>query len=67
MHAVIDLADQNSRMKDYYDLYRILKDGKFDSSVLQKAIIKRFRTGIRLMMQTQCSFVMILPKAEIWK
>ena len=25
MHAVIDLADQNSRMKDYYDLYRFLK------------------------------------------
>lgn len=43
MHAVIDLADQNSRMKDYYDLYRILKDGKFDSSVLQEAIIKTFQ------------------------
>lgn len=43
MHAVIDLADQNSRMKDYYDLYRILKDGKFDSFVLQEAIIKTFQ------------------------
>lgn len=43
MHAVIDLADQNSWMKDYYDLYRILKDGKFNSSVLQEAIIKTFQ------------------------
>ena len=24
MHAIIDLADQSSRMKDYYDLYSIL-------------------------------------------
>lgn len=24
MHAIVDLADQNSRIKDYYDLYQIL-------------------------------------------
>ena len=26
MHAIVDLADQSSRMKDYYDLYKILLD-----------------------------------------
>lgn len=42
MHAIIDLADQSSRMKDYYDLYRILKEEKYDSEVLQEAIIRTF-------------------------
>ncbi|MFQ9068836.1 MAG: nucleotidyl transferase AbiEii/AbiGii toxin family protein [Bacteroides stercoris] len=42
MHAIIDLADQSSRMKDYYDLHRILKEEKYDSEVLQEAIIHTF-------------------------
>ncbi|MDN0071396.1 nucleotidyl transferase AbiEii/AbiGii toxin family protein [Bacteroides caecigallinarum] len=42
MHAIIDLADQSSRMKDYYDLHRILKEEKHDSEVLQEAIIRTF-------------------------
>lgn len=42
MHAIIDLADQSSRMKDYYDLHRILKEEKYDSEVLQEAIIRTF-------------------------
>lgn len=42
MHAVIDLADQNSRMKDYYDLYHILKNEKYDSAILQDAVIHTF-------------------------
>lgn len=42
MHAIIDLADQSSRMKDYYDLHRILKEEKYDSEVLQEAIICTF-------------------------
>lgn len=41
-HAVIDLADQSSRMKDYYDLYQILNSRKLDTNVLQEAIIKTF-------------------------
>lgn len=41
-HAVIDLADQSSRMKDYYDLYRILSTQKFDNIVLQEAIGRTF-------------------------
>ena len=42
LHAVVDLADQSSRMKDYYDLYTILHNGKFDAYVLQEAIIRTF-------------------------
>ena len=42
MHAIIDLADQSSRIKDYYDLHRILKEEKYDPEVLQEAIIRTF-------------------------
>lgn len=42
MHAVIDLADQSSRMKDYYDLYQILNNQGLDSAVLQEAIARTF-------------------------
>ncbi len=42
MHAVIDLADQSSRMKDYYDLYHILTTQVYDKSILQEAIKRTF-------------------------
>ena len=42
LHAVVDLADQSSRMKDYYDLYTILHNEKYDTTVLQEAIIRTF-------------------------
>ena len=42
LHAIIDLADQSSRMKDYYDLYQILSTKKLDADVLQDAIAKTF-------------------------
>ena len=42
MHAVIDLADQSSRMKDYYDLYQILNTQELDTVVLQEAITRTF-------------------------
>ena len=42
MHAIIDLADQSSRMKDYYDLYNILSKEKYDSTILQDAIERTF-------------------------
>ena len=42
MHAVIDLADQSSRMKDYYDLYNLLSKEKYNTDTLQEAIIKTF-------------------------
>ena len=42
MHAVIDLADQSSRMKDYYDLFNLLSKEKYESETLQEAIIRTF-------------------------
>ena len=38
MHAIIDLADQSSRMKDYYDIYHLLSSFKYDAVILQEAI-----------------------------
>ena len=43
MHAVIDLADQSSRMKDYYDLYHLLTGFTFDEIILQEAIVRTFQ------------------------
>lgn len=42
MHAVIDLADQSSRMKDYYDLYNLLSKETYNTDVLQEAILRTF-------------------------
>lgn len=41
-HAIVDLADQNSRMKDYYDLYSILLSEQYDVNILQQAIKRTF-------------------------
>ena len=42
MHAVVDLADQSSRMKDYYDLFNLQSKEKYDSKTLQDAIVNTF-------------------------
>ena len=42
MHAIIDLADQSSRMKDYYDIYHLLTSFQYDSAILQDAITRTF-------------------------
>ena len=41
-HAIISLADQNSRMKDYYDLHKLLSKEKYNSVILQEAIERTF-------------------------
>ena len=43
VHALIDLAEDNSRMKDYYDLYNILSGMKYDQGILSEAIMSTFR------------------------
>ena len=43
MHAVVDLADQSSRMKDYYDLYQILSANQYDEVILKVAIKRTFK------------------------
>lgn len=40
--AMISLSVNNSRMKDFYDLYRILGDGNWDSNVLGEAVRNTF-------------------------
>lgn len=40
--AMIDLGEQNSRMKDFFDVYRILSSGKLDERLLQLAIATTF-------------------------
>ena len=41
-HAIIALADQSSRMKDYYDLHNLLSKEKYNSDILQEAIERTF-------------------------
>ncbi len=40
--AMISLSVNNSRMKDFYDLYKILNDGNWDSEVLGEAVRNTF-------------------------
>lgn len=42
LHTVVDLADQSSRMKDYYDLFTILNNEQYDANILQEAVIRTF-------------------------
>lgn len=42
MQAVIDLGYENSRLKDFYDLYKIMKEGNYDRNVLQDAVTNTF-------------------------
>lgn len=41
--AMIDLADSNSRMKDFYDVYRLLLAGNFAPDTLREAIFNTFQ------------------------
>jgi len=41
--AMIDLAEYNSRMKDFYDLYTILDSQKFDKENLKLAVKNTFK------------------------
>jgi predicted nucleotidyltransferase component of viral defense system len=41
--AMIDLADSNSRMKDFYDVYRLLIKGNFKQETLERAILNTFQ------------------------
>ncbi len=41
-HAMIELSELNSRMKDFYDVYQLLLSGKIDMCLLQKAVRNTF-------------------------
>lgn len=40
--TMIDLAEENSRMKDFFDVYRILVNNKVNEEMLQQAIVATF-------------------------
>lgn len=40
--AMIDLGESNSRMKDFYDVYKILSSPEYDKDILQEAISNTF-------------------------
>ena len=42
-HAIVYLADLNSRMKDFYDIYELSRYSTFDGSALSEAISQTFR------------------------
>lgn len=41
--AMISLSVNNSRMKDFFDIYRILESGDFKADVLTEAVQNTFR------------------------
>jgi predicted nucleotidyltransferase component of viral defense system len=41
--AMIDLAETNSRMKDFYDVFHLLKSPNLDINILKEAIIQTFQ------------------------
>lgn len=41
--AMIELSVANSRMKDFYDVYKLLSDNEYESATLQEAIVATFR------------------------
>lgn len=41
--AIVSLGELNSRMKDFYDIFVLLSEKKFDKDVLQRAIVETFK------------------------
>ena len=54
--AMISLSVNNSRMKDFYDLYRILGDGNWDSEVLGEAVKNTFCNRMTLYVENHPLF-----------
>lgn len=42
LHAMVFLGARNSRMKDYFDVYSLLKEGRIDTGTLAAAITSTF-------------------------
>lgn len=41
--AMIDLAESNSRMKDFYDVYQLLSQKRYDPDTLKLAVVQTFQ------------------------
>lgn len=63
-HAMVYLGELNSRMKDFYDLYRLLRPGKFDEVVLVEAISETFKTRNTVLPTAPIVFSSTFPEDE---
>ncbi len=41
-HAMIELSELNSRMKDFYDVHQLIRSGNYDETVLKEAVAATF-------------------------
>lgn len=41
--AIVSLGELNSRMKDFYDIFILLSEKKFNRDILQNAIVETFK------------------------
>ena len=41
-HSILVLEEDNSRMKDFFDIYYLLKNGQINKTVLKKALLSTF-------------------------
>lgn len=54
--AMIDLAEYNSRMKDFYDVYKILESGNYSQANLKQAIRNTFEKRKTVFMNNHSLF-----------
>jgi predicted nucleotidyltransferase component of viral defense system len=69
--AIVSLGELNSRMKDFYDIFILLSEKKFDRNILQKAIIETFkRRGTDILKSDQVfkkEFIEDRSRVNQWK
>jgi len=69
--AMMELAELNSRMKDFYDIYTILSTNQFDRDVLKDAIISTFKQRSTSYMEKHAvfteEFVKDTNRNKMWK
>lgn len=62
--AIVKLSDLNSRMKDFYDLYFIMLNQRFESPSLQEAISKTFDNRSTNLQNYTYIFSAVFKKSE---
>ena len=68
--TMIDRAESNSRMKDFFDVYTILKSGKTDVTVLEEAVREVFANRGTMYMENhplfELEFAASVPRQVMW-
>ena len=69
--AIVSLGELNSRMKDFYDIFILLSEKKFNRYILQKAIVETFkRRGTDILKSDQVfkkEFIEDRSRVNQWK